>query len=154
GGAHDVAVDNFSFAPSTAMVPAGATVTWTNRDDVPHNIVSVERQFKSPVLDTDEQFSHRFDTPGRYEYFCSLHPKMTGQVVVGYRGATSNRVLSRCRAVGVCRRRLQLLADCSGQAVGTIGRRRDRDPRDERRPILLAEPGHGARRPRRRLAQL
>ncbi|HJZ76111.1 MAG TPA: metallophosphoesterase [Vicinamibacterales bacterium] len=83
GGAHDVAVDNFSFAPSTAMVPAGATVTWTNRDDVPHNIVSVERQFKSPVLDTDEQFSHRFDTPGRYEYFCSLHPKMTGQVVVG-----------------------------------------------------------------------
>src|SRR5262249_29882823 len=83
GDAHDVAVDNFSFAPATATVPVGATVRWTNRDDVPHNIVSVEQQFKSPVLDTDEQFSQRFDAPGRYRYFCSLHPKMTGQVVVG-----------------------------------------------------------------------
>jgi plastocyanin len=50
---------------------------------VPHNIVDTERQFKSPVLDTDEQFSHRFDRPGAYKYFCSLHPRMTGQVVVG-----------------------------------------------------------------------
>jgi 3',5'-cyclic-AMP phosphodiesterase len=81
--AHDVAVDNFSFTPETTSVAVGSTITWTNRDDVPHNIVSTERQFKSPVLDTDEQFSHRFDTPGTYKYFCSLHPKMTGTVVVG-----------------------------------------------------------------------
>ncbi len=77
-----VVVDNFSFAPAAATVPAGATVTWTNRDDVPHNIISTEKKFASPVLDTDEQFSHRFDAPGTYPYYCSIHPKMTGQVVV------------------------------------------------------------------------
>jgi len=77
-----VTIDNFSFSPAQAAVPAGATVTWTNRDDVPHNVVSTERKFKSPVLDTDEQFSQRFDTPGTYKYFCSIHPRMTGQIVV------------------------------------------------------------------------
>jgi plastocyanin len=81
--AHDVVVDNFSFSPAAAAVPAGTTVRWTNRDDAPHNIVSTERRFKSPVLDTGEQFSYRFDTPGTYPYFCSLHPRMTGNVVVG-----------------------------------------------------------------------
>jgi plastocyanin len=78
-----VAIDNFSFAPAIASVPAGTTVTWTNRDDIPHNVVSTERTFKSPVLDTGEQFSHRFDRAGTYQYFCSLHPKMTGRIVVG-----------------------------------------------------------------------
>jgi plastocyanin len=81
--ARDVVVDNFSFAPATASVPVGSTITWTNRDDVPHNIVSTEQRFKSPVLDTDEQFSHQFDAPGSYKYFCSIHPKMTGRIVVG-----------------------------------------------------------------------
>jgi plastocyanin len=81
-GAKHVVVDNFSFAPAMAAVAAGSTVTWTNRDDVPHNIVSTDQKFKSPVLDTDEQFSHTFDAPGTYKYFCSIHPKMTGQVVV------------------------------------------------------------------------
>jgi plastocyanin len=80
---HEVLLDNFSFAPSTISVPVGSTITWTNRDDIPHNIVSTERMFRSPVLDTDEQFSHRFDAPGAYQYFCTLHPKMTGRIVVG-----------------------------------------------------------------------
>jgi plastocyanin len=77
-----VVLDNFSFSPAAAKVPAGATVTWTNRDDVPHNIVSTEKKFASRVLDTDQQFSHRFEAPGTYSYYCSLHPKMTGQIVV------------------------------------------------------------------------
>jgi len=81
--AHSIVVGNFSFAPEATTVPVGTTITWTNRDDVPHNIVSTEQRFRSPVLDTDEQFSTRFDTPGTYKYFCSLHPKMTGQIVVG-----------------------------------------------------------------------
>jgi 3',5'-cyclic-AMP phosphodiesterase len=81
-GAAQVVADNFSFAPARAAVVAGSTVTWTNRDDVPHNIVSTDQSFKSPVLDTDEQFTHTFDAPGTYRYFCSIHPKMTGQVVV------------------------------------------------------------------------
>jgi plastocyanin len=83
GASHDVTVDNFSFSPSTAKVPVGATVTWTNHDDVPHTIVSSEQKFKSPVLDTDQRFSHAFETPGVYKYFCSLHPKMTGEIAVG-----------------------------------------------------------------------
>jgi len=82
-GAHEVAVDNFSFTPATTSVPVGTTITWTNRDDVPHVVVSTEQKFKSPVLDTDGKFSHLFDAPGAYNYFCSLHPKMTGRIVVG-----------------------------------------------------------------------
>jgi plastocyanin len=77
-----VVVDNFSFAPATAAVPLGTTVTWTNHDDIPHNVVSPEQKFKSPVLDTDETFSHTFDAAGTYKYYCSIHPRMTGQVVV------------------------------------------------------------------------
>jgi plastocyanin len=82
-GAHGVAVDNFSCAPATASVRAGSTITPTNRDGVPHNIVSTAQKFKSPVLDTDQQFSHRLDTAGTYTYLCSVHPKMAGQIVEG-----------------------------------------------------------------------
>jgi Icc protein len=81
-GAAAIVVDNFNFAPSTTTVKPGGTVTWTNHDDVPHNIVSTEQKFKSAVLDTDGQFSHTFDAPGSYRYFCSLHPRMTGRIVV------------------------------------------------------------------------
>jgi Icc protein len=81
-GETPIVVDNFSFAPATVTVASGATVTWTNRDDVPHNIVSTDQRFKSPVLDTDGKFSHTFDAPGSYRYFCSLHPRMTGRIVV------------------------------------------------------------------------
>ena len=65
-GVHDVGVDNFSFAPATVSVPLGTTITWTNHDDVPHQIVSTEQKFKSPVLDTDGQFSHQFADAGAY----------------------------------------------------------------------------------------
>jgi plastocyanin len=78
-----VIVDNFSFAPSTTAVAAGTTITWTNHDDVPHNVMSTEKKFASPVLDTDETFSHTFAVAGTFKYYCSIHPRMTGQVVVG-----------------------------------------------------------------------
>jgi plastocyanin len=77
-----VVVDNFSFTPATAAVPVGTTVIWTNHDDIPHNVVSPEQKFKSPVLDTDDMFSHKFEAAGTYKYYCSIHPRMTGQVVV------------------------------------------------------------------------
>jgi plastocyanin len=77
-----VSIDNFSFSPASATVAAGTTVKWTNHDDVPHVIMSTEQKFKSPVLDTDQQFSHAFPARGTYKYFCSLHPRMTGQIVV------------------------------------------------------------------------
>jgi len=78
----EVKVDNFSFGPATLTVPVGTTVTWTNRDDIPHTIVSTDKVFKSKVLDTDEKFSFTFAKAGTYPYFCSIHPKMTGSVVV------------------------------------------------------------------------
>ena len=78
----DVKVDNFSFGPATLTVAAGTTVTWTNRDDIPHTVVSTDSVFKSKVLDTDEKFSYTFAKPGTFPYFCSIHPKMIGKVVV------------------------------------------------------------------------
>jgi plastocyanin len=80
----EVKIDNFSFAPATLAVAVGTTVTWTNRDDIPHTVVSTEdpKAFKSKVLDTDEKFSYTFTKAGTYPYFCSVHPKMTGSVVV------------------------------------------------------------------------
>ncbi|MBV8708598.1 MAG: metallophosphoesterase [Acidobacteriaceae bacterium] len=77
-----VKIDNFSFAPQSLTVKAGAAVTWTNRDDIPHNVVSTEKKFSSPVLDTDQTFSFRFGEPGSYPYFCKIHPTMTGMIVV------------------------------------------------------------------------
>lgn len=78
----EVKIDNFSFGPTTLTVAAGATVTWTNRDDIPHTVVSTDGVFKSKAVDTDEKFSYTFAKPGTYSYFCSIHPKMTGKVVV------------------------------------------------------------------------
>ena len=78
----EVKIDNFSFGPKVLTVSAGSTVKWTNHDDIPHNIVSVENKFSSPTLDTDQSFAFQFREPGRYPYFCKIHPMMTGTVVV------------------------------------------------------------------------
>jgi plastocyanin len=78
----EVKIDNFSFVRGTLTVPVGTTVTWTNRDDIPHTAVSTEGAFKSKVMDTDEKFSYKFTKAGTFPYFCSVHPKMTGKVVV------------------------------------------------------------------------
>ena len=78
----EVDIDQFTFLPQRITVKAGTTVTWINEDDVPHTIVSSSKVFKSKALDTADKFSFTFTTPGTYEYFCSLHPHMTGAVVV------------------------------------------------------------------------
>jgi amicyanin len=77
-----VKIDNFSFTPQTLTISVGTTVTWTNRDDIPHTAVSTEGVFKSKVIDTDEKFSYTFTKAGTYSYYCTIHPKMTGKVVV------------------------------------------------------------------------
>jgi len=86
GSAHaadlEVKIDNFTFNPQQITVKAGTTVVWTNHDDIPHIVVSKTMLFKSNALDTDDKFSFTFATPGSYEYFCSLHPHMTGSIVV------------------------------------------------------------------------
>ena len=75
-------IDNFTFAPARLTVKAGTTVTWRNEDDIPHTVTSAARLLKSKALDTDDSFSFTFTEPGTYEYFCSLHPRMTATVVV------------------------------------------------------------------------
>jgi plastocyanin len=77
-----VKIDNFTFAPQRITVKAGTTVTWMNDDDIPHTVASNSKLFKSKTLDTEDKFSFTFTTPGSYEYFCSLHPHMTGAIVV------------------------------------------------------------------------
>jgi plastocyanin len=78
-----VSIDNFTFAPASLTVKAGTTVTWTNRDDIPHGIASSNNAFKrSKALDTDDAYSFTFTTPGSYQYFCYLHPHMVGTIVV------------------------------------------------------------------------
>jgi plastocyanin len=78
----EVKIDNFVFGPQTLTVAVGTTVTWTNKDDIPHTSVSTEDVFKSKVMDTDEKFSYTFTKAGTYPYYCTIHPKMTGKIVV------------------------------------------------------------------------
>ena len=78
-----IEIKDFAFNPQTLTVKSGEKVTWINRDDEPHTIVSVGKQFKkSTALDTDQEFTITVGAPGTYDYFCSVHPKMTGTIVV------------------------------------------------------------------------
>jgi amicyanin len=78
-----VSIDNFTFSPQQLTVKAGTTVTWTNKDDIPHGIAATGNTFKrSAAMDTDDNYSFTFTTPGTYQYFCYIHPHMTGTVVV------------------------------------------------------------------------
>ena len=78
-----VSIDNFTFTPQTLTVTAGTTVTWTNKDDIPHGIAATENAFKrSAAMDTDGTYSFTFTTAGTYQYFCYIHPHMTGTIVV------------------------------------------------------------------------
>jgi plastocyanin len=78
----EVRVDNFTFGPDTITVPVNSSVTWVNKDDVPHVIASNDGLFKSKALDTDDKYSYTFTKAGTYLYYCSIHPKMVGKVIV------------------------------------------------------------------------
>jgi len=79
---NQIGIDNFAFTPAIRSVATGTDVTWINNDDVPHLIVDVKGSFQSKVLDTNQRYTHRFTNTGTYDYFCSIHPKMTGRIVV------------------------------------------------------------------------
>jgi plastocyanin len=80
---NQIVIKDFHFTPGTLKVKSGETITWINRDEEPHTVVSVEKQFKkSNALDTDQEFTITAGAPGTYTYFCSVHPKMTGTIVV------------------------------------------------------------------------
>jgi len=77
-----VQIDNFAFSPVPITVPAGAKVTWTNADDIPHTVRAEDGSFHSKPMDSGDSFSVTFAKPGVYSYFCSIHPKMVGKVIV------------------------------------------------------------------------
>jgi plastocyanin len=81
-GKAEVKIDNFSFSPTALKVKVGTQITWTNSDDIPHTVVSDGQAFKSKVLATGEKFTFTAGKPGTYSYSCSIHPNMTGKVVV------------------------------------------------------------------------
>ena len=81
--AQQVAIYNYKFDPAVLTVPEGTTVVWTNKDEVPHTVTSTDKRFTSSgALDTSDTYSYTFTTAGTYSYFCTLHPFMTGKVVV------------------------------------------------------------------------
>lgn len=78
-----VNIFNYKFDPETLTVPAGTTVTWTNKDEIPHTVASSDKTFQgSGGLDTGDSYSYTFTKPGTYSYYCTLHPFMKGKVVV------------------------------------------------------------------------
>ena len=80
--ASQVMIDNFVYSPVPLTVKVGTTVTWTNHDDIPHTVDSTQGKFKSAALDTDDKFDFRFTEAGEYPFYCRIHPKMTGKIVV------------------------------------------------------------------------
>jgi plastocyanin len=83
-----VSIKDFTFGPKSVTVKVGTAIAWTNQDDIPHNVTSTTKQFRSKALDTDDKFTFTFSTPGTYNYFCTLHPQMTGTIVVVAADAT------------------------------------------------------------------
>jgi plastocyanin len=77
-----IVIDNFVYSPVPLAVKVGTTVTWVNHDDIPHTVDSTDKKFKSAALDTDEKFEFRFTEPGEYPFYCRIHPKMTGKIIV------------------------------------------------------------------------
>ena len=84
GPVQEIVIDNFTFSPATVTIVPGTRVTWVNHDDVPHTATSTSKPklFDTGTLDTDAKYAHVFTEPGTYNYFCAVHPKMTGQIIV------------------------------------------------------------------------
>jgi plastocyanin len=78
----EVKIDNFVFNPQEMTVAVGTTVNFVNHDDIPHTVVDKNKAFRSKALDTDDSFSFTFASAGTYDYFCGLHPHMTGKIIV------------------------------------------------------------------------
>src|SRR5215469_11554482 len=80
--ASQVVIDDFVYSPVPLTVKVGTTVTWINHDDIPHTVDSTQGKFKSAALDTDDKFEFRFTEAGEYPFYCRIHPKMTGKIIV------------------------------------------------------------------------
>ena len=82
GQSYTITIRDFDFSPPELTIPAGSKVTWINKDEEPHRVAESDDKFHSGALDTDEHFTHVFKSAGKFEYFCTLHPRMTGHIVV------------------------------------------------------------------------
>jgi len=80
--ANEIVIQNFAFEPATLTVKVGTKVTWVNRDDEPHTATATDKRFNSKTLENGDRFSTEFSAPGTYKYYCALHPKMTGEIIV------------------------------------------------------------------------
>ncbi len=81
-GATQVTMAGFAFDPATVTIGVGETVTWVNEDAARHNVVADNGEFSSDLFGQGESFSFTFQAPGTYPYHCSVHPSMTGTVIV------------------------------------------------------------------------
>jgi plastocyanin len=81
-GSYTITIKDFMFTPRNLTIPVGSKVTWINKDEEPHKVAEVNSLFTSKPLDTDEGFTYEFKTAGKYEYFCTVHPRMTGTIIV------------------------------------------------------------------------
>ena len=79
---NEIVIQNFAFEPATLTVKVGTKVSWINRDDEPHTATATDKRFNSKTLENGDRFTTEFNQPGIYKYYCALHPKMTGQVIV------------------------------------------------------------------------
>ena len=79
---NEIVIQNFAFEPATLTVKVGTKVSWVNRDDEPHTATATDKRFNSKTLDNGDRFSQEFSAPGVYNYYCALHPKMTGKIIV------------------------------------------------------------------------
>ncbi|MEA1652469.1 cupredoxin family copper-binding protein [Nitrospirillum sp. BR 11164] len=83
----EIRIDNFTFSPAEVHVAPGTTIVWVNADDIPHAVAANDKSFRSKVLDTEEKYSRTVAGPGTIDYFCSLHPHMTGRIIVDAGGS-------------------------------------------------------------------
>jgi len=77
-----ISIRNFAFAPTAVTIAVGTTVKWKNLDGEPHTVRGIDSSLRSDALDQNDSFAFRFDKPGTYHYMCSIHPQMTGTIVV------------------------------------------------------------------------
>jgi len=94
----EISIEDFAFTPAAISVEPGTTVKWLNRDEVPHTVVATSLAFRSNALDADESYEHQINEVGVINYFCSLHPHMTGKIIVrATRNAQAGRPLRQVR---------------------------------------------------------
>ena len=77
-----ISIADFQFTPAEITIAPGESVTWINNDGAPHGLEFSDGSSGNDLLLPGASYSRRFDKPGTYEYSCSVHPYMTGRVLV------------------------------------------------------------------------